>query len=94
MQDLRLIFRYGRPYHRDLIAAVALIVVECGFEMVIPTLMATLIDEGVPAQDLAVILRQGGLMALCAVLALVTGPAVRPFCRPLRQRLRGGTAQG
>ncbi|WP_300251461.1 ABC transporter ATP-binding protein [uncultured Subdoligranulum sp.] len=73
MQDLRLIFRYGRPYHRDLIAAVALIVVECGFEMVIPTLMATLIDEGVPAQDLAVILRQGGLMALCAVLALVTG---------------------
>ena len=73
MQDLRLIFRYGRPYHRDLIAAVALIVVECGFEMVIPTLMATLIDEGVPAQDLAVILRQGGLMALCAALALVTG---------------------
>ena len=73
MQDLWLIFRYGRPYHRDLIAAVALIVVECGFEMVIPTLMATLIDEGVPAQDLAVILRQGGLMALCAVLALVTG---------------------
>ena len=73
MQDLRLIFRYGRPYHRDLIAAVALIVVECGFEMVIPTLMATLIDEGVPARDMGIILQQGGLMALCAVLALVTG---------------------
>ena len=73
MQDLRLIFRYGKPYHRDLIAAVALIVVECGFEMVIPVLMSTLIDEGVPAQDMGIILRQGGLMALCAVLALVTG---------------------
>ncbi|PWM56880.1 MAG: ABC transporter [Subdoligranulum variabile] len=73
MQDLRLIFRYGKPYHRDLIAAVALIVVECGFEMVIPVLMSTLIDEGVPAQDMGIILHQGGLMALCAVLALVTG---------------------
>lgn len=73
MQDLRLIFRYGRPYHRDLIAAVALIVVECGFEMVIPVLMTTLIDEGVPARDMGIILQQGGLMALCAVLALVTG---------------------
>lgn len=73
MQDLRLIFRYGKPYHRDLIAAVVLIVVECGFEMVIPVLMSTLIDEGVPARDMGIILQQGGLMALCAVLALVTG---------------------
>ena len=73
MQDLRLIFGYGRPYRRDLVAAVALIVVECGFEMVIPVLMTTLIDDGVPARDMGVMLRQGGLMVVCAVLALITG---------------------
>lgn len=73
MQDLRLIFGYGKPYRRDLVAAVALIVVECGFEMVIPVLMTTLIDDGVPARDMGVMLRQGGLMVVCAVLALVTG---------------------
>lgn len=73
MQDLRLIFGYGRPYRRDLAAAVALIVVECGFEMVIPVLMTTLIDDGVPARDMGVMLRQGGLMVVCAVLALITG---------------------
>lgn len=73
MQDLRLIFGYSKPYRRDLIAAVGLIFLECGFEMVIPVLMSTLIDEGVPAHDMGIILRQGGLMALCAVLALVTG---------------------
>ncbi len=73
MQDLRLIFGYGKPYRRDLIAAVGLIFLECGFEMVIPVLMTTLIDDGVPAHDMHIILRQGGLMALCAVLALVTG---------------------
>lgn len=73
MQDLRLIFGYSKPYRRDLIAAVGLIFLECGFEMVIPVLMSTLIDDGVPAHDIGIILRQGGLMALCAVLALVTG---------------------
>lgn len=73
MQDLRLIFGYSKPYRRGLIAAVGLIFLECGFEMVIPVLMSTLIDEGVPAHDMGIILRQGGLMALCAVLALVTG---------------------
>ena len=73
MQDLRKIFRYARPYRRDLFAAVGLIFIECIFEMVIPVLMSTLVDEGVPSHNMAIILRQGGLMALCAVLALITG---------------------
>ena len=41
--------------------------------MVIPVLMSTLVDDGVPAHNMAVIFRQGGLMILCAVLALITG---------------------
>ena len=73
MNDLRLIFRYGKPYRRDLWAATGLIFIECIFEMVIPVLMSTLVDEGVPSHNMAIILRQGGLMALCAVLALITG---------------------
>ena len=73
MQDLRKIFRYARPYRRDLFAAVGLIFVECIFEMVIPVLMSTLVDDGVPTHNMAVIFRQGGLMILCAVLALITG---------------------
>ena len=73
MQDLRLIFGYGKPYRRDLLAAVGLIFLECGFEMVIPVLMTTLIDEGVPARDMGIMMRQGGLMALCALMSLVTG---------------------
>ena len=73
MNDLRLILRYGKPYRRDLWAAAGLILIECIFEMVIPVLMSTLVDEGVPSHNMAIILRQGGLMALCAVLALITG---------------------
>ena len=73
MNDLRLIFRYGKPYRRDLWAAAGLIFIECIFEMIIPVLMSTLVDEGVPSHNMAIILRQGGLMTLCAVLALITG---------------------
>ena len=73
MNDLRLLFCYGKPYRRDLWAAAGLIFVECIFEMVIPVLMSTLVDEGVPSHNMGIILRQGGLMALCAVLALITG---------------------
>ena len=73
MNDLRLIFRYGKPYRRALWAAAGLIFIECILEMVIPVLMSTLVDEGVPSHNMAIILRQGGLMALCAVLALITG---------------------
>ena len=73
MNDLRLIFRYGKPYRRDLWAAAGLIFIECIFEMVTPVLMSPLVDEGVPSHNMAIILRQGGLMALCAVLALITG---------------------
>ena len=73
MQDLRLIFSYGKPYRRDLFTAVGLIFIECIFEMVIPVLMSTLVDDGVPDHNMAVIFRQGGLMILCAALALITG---------------------
>ena len=37
MQDLRKIFRYARPYRRDLFAAVGLIFIECIFEWSSPS---------------------------------------------------------
>ena len=49
MNDLRLIFRYGKPYRRDLWAAAGLIFIECIFEMVIPVLMSTLVTRVCPA---------------------------------------------
>ena len=61
-----------KPYRRDLWAAAGLIFIECIFEMVIPVLMSTLVDDGVPAHNMAVISGRA-LMILCAVLALITG---------------------
>ena len=73
MKDLRYIFSYLKPYRRDMTLAVLLIFIECVFEMLIPLLMTDIVDVGVPNHDLRLLLLQGGKMALCALLALITG---------------------
>src|SRR5699024_4634281 len=50
-----------------------LVFVETVFELVIPVLMADLIDVGVEHRDLHYIVGKGLQMGLCALLALVTG---------------------
>lgn len=73
MHDLKRTFFYLRPYRKELFIAIGLLLLECIFEMVIPLIMTDIVDVGVPAHDVPYLLRQGGLMVLCAVLALVTG---------------------
>lgn len=73
MKDLKRLFCYLGPYRRDLILAAVLVLVETCFELVIPILMADIIDVGVVHHDMAYILRQGLLMGACALLALLTG---------------------
>ena len=73
MEAFRHVFSHIRPYRRDLILAMLMVLLESVFEMVIPLLMTDIVDVGVPARDISFLLRQGGLMAGCAVLALVTG---------------------
>ena len=60
-------------YRRELMAAMVLIFVETGFELVIPLLMADIIDVGVQARDVHYILGKGIQMGVCALLALITG---------------------
>ncbi len=73
MHDLKPIFSYLKPYRRELLIAIALLLAECIFEMLIPLLMTDIVDIGVPNHDVAFLFRQGWKMGLCAVLSLVTG---------------------
>ena len=72
MNDLKRLFGYLGPYRRDLVLGALLVLVETVFELVIPILMADIIDVGVVNHDVPYILRQGGLMGLCALMALLT----------------------
>ena len=73
MKDFKKLLSYLRTYRIDMIIAVLLLVVETVFELVIPVLMANLIDVGVTNHDLNYIVFKGVQMGICAVLALITG---------------------
>ena len=73
MKDFKRLLSYLGDYRRDLLIGALLVVVETFFELVIPVLMADLIDVGVEEHDLAYIVRKGVQMGICALLALVTG---------------------
>ena len=73
MRDLKRIFSHMGHYRRELMAAMVLIFVETGFELVIPLLMADIIDVGVQTRDVHYILGKGIQMGICALLSLITG---------------------
>ena len=73
VHDLKRLLGYLGPYRRDLVLGGLLVLVETAFELVIPVLMADIIDVGVAGRDVAFILRKGVQMGVCALLALVTG---------------------
>ncbi len=73
MQDLKRLLQYLGPYRKDMILGASLIVVETFFELLIPLLMADLIDVGVANHDVGYIWKKGMEMGVCAVMALITG---------------------
>ena len=73
MKDFKRLLSYLGPYRRDMILGALLVVVETFFELVIPVLMADLIDVGVEGHDLHYIVYKGVQMGICALLALATG---------------------
>ena len=64
---------FAKKYKKAFILAFLCVVGETVFELVIPVLMANIIDIGVAQKDQHYIIMQGVLMAVCALIALVLG---------------------
>ncbi len=73
MNDFRKLLSYLGKYRKDLFIAALLVLIETCFELIIPTMMADLIDNGVAFADTRYMFIKGGQMAVCALLALATG---------------------
>lgn len=73
MKDIRRLFRCCGPYRGDMLLGMLLVMIETGFELVIPVMIADLIDVGVANRDVDYIFFKGIQMGICAVLALLTG---------------------
>lgn len=70
---LELILTHIRPYRKYAVLAVLCVAVETVFELVIPILMADILNVGVAGGDTTYIFSKGGLMCLCALAALFLG---------------------
>ena len=66
---LRRIFSYMGKYKKYAALAIACVAAESMFELIVPLIMADLIDVGVANQDRHYIYMKGFQMVICAVLA-------------------------
>ena len=70
---IKRLWLYAKKYQRYFLLACACIIGETVFELVIPVLMANIIDVGVSNKDTNYIVIQGILMVVCACIAYVLG---------------------
>ena len=70
---LRRIASYLKGYEKYAAASPLLVILETACELTIPLLMAQIINQGILKEDMAPILKAGGLMVLVAVIATFAG---------------------
>lgn len=68
-----------REFKKDALLTPFFVVLEVVMEVIIPLVMALLIDKGIDGQDMAAIWKYGIILVLCAMLALVFGAAAGTF---------------
>lgn len=73
MEDLKGIYKHTVGIRKYFILALLFVAIETFFEVVIPMLMAQLIDQGVLQHDSEIFVRIGLQMAFCALLSLLFG---------------------
>lgn len=76
---IRRIFSYAGEYKKYLYIGAACVVGESIFELIIPLIMANIVDVGVASGNKTYIFQQGALMLICAVIALVLGVGSAKF---------------
>ncbi|MDN5299226.1 MAG: ATP-binding cassette, subfamily multidrug efflux pump [Clostridiales bacterium] len=62
-----------REYKKDMILAPVYVTLESVLEIIIPTLMAFLIDNGINQKDMTYVWKIGLILVVCAVFSLITG---------------------
>ena len=77
---LKELFSYMKQYKKYAWISLVCIAVECIFELVIPLIMADMVDVGIANGDQDYILHKGLVMIGCAGLALMLGICSARFC--------------
>ena len=87
---MRRLLRYIRGYEKETVIAPLFKMLEACFELLVPIVMATIIDEGIKNADVPMIWRQCGLLVLLAVVGMVCSLTAQYFAA--KSALGFGTA--
>ena len=69
---MRRIFSFLKPYKKQLVVGPSFKLLEAILELLIPTLMVSIVDIGVQNKDTSYILKMGGLMLGIAAVGLLS----------------------
>ena len=69
---MKQILKYLKEYKKECICAPLFKLLEASFELIVPLVMAAIIDNGIAASDKPYIWKMGGVLVLLAAVGLVT----------------------
>lgn len=87
---MRRLFRYLKGYEKETVIAPLFKMLEACFELLVPLVVARIVDEGIQNADLPFIWRQCGLLVLLAVVGMVSSLTAQYFAA--KSALGFGTA--
>ena len=76
---MKLILRYLKDYKKESILAPLFKMLEASFELMVPLVMAAIIDSGIENGDTAYILRMGAVLVLLAAVGLISSVTAQYF---------------
>lgn len=73
------LLRYLKGYERETVLAPLFKMLEACFELLVPLVVAAIVDTGIQNRDVGQIARQGGLLVLLAVVGLASSVTAQYF---------------
>lgn len=67
---MRILVRYLKEYKLESVLGPLFKLLEASFELLVPLVMAQIIDVGIKNQDLSYVLKMGGLLVLLGMIGL------------------------
>ena len=76
---MKQILKYLKEYKKECICAPLFKLLEASFELIVPLVMAAIIDTGITASDKPYIWKMGGVLVLLAAVGLVSSVTAQYF---------------
>ena len=72
MDEFKKLLHFGRPYRKQAIFSITMLIATVFLDLSIPRFMQTLIDDGVKPQNMSVVLRTSAIMLALSISSMIT----------------------